>query len=231
MSQSQVSDKGYQEALWCIKKHLLLTKTHIEETIQKLIRECTDDKCKISLGTQIEGEDAIRNLAAAEEHVMSVMAQTEFNLSPLLDDFRSLRQSLANTKVPFRIDLDVKKTAPGIWNKNRSTIENLLTRTDEYASEMKQEDIDCPVCIEDLNQHVKERDDLKEVSAIDKQLSGLEHQREHHLKNRGDSESASLTQATINELLVKKNELFSRNRWNTGPRKQPQQRSTFTRTW
>ena len=145
--------EGYQESMWCIKKHMLLAKTHIDETIAKLARKCDAGSCVIDGATAIEAEDGVRNIVAAEEHVSHVLSLRPDwwpQLSQWLDNMRGTRQLLTMTSVPFRYSTEVAPDAPDQWLAAYRRVDEMIDEVDKYADEMKQEQVICPKCIEDV---------------------------------------------------------------------------------
>ena len=150
--------EGYQESMWCIKKHMLLAKTHVDETIAKLARECDAGHCIIDGATAIEAEDGVRNIVAAEEHVTHVLSLRPDwwdKLSLWLDEMRAMRQILTMTGVPFRHAKEAPANSPEQWLNAYARIDGLIDEVDEYAHEMKQEQVICPKCIEDVRSAVQ----------------------------------------------------------------------------
>lgn len=145
--------REYNYALWCVKKHLLLSDVHTTETIQKLIREIDRAPSK---ATRIEAEYALKNFIAAEEHLVDeIIPQIEdpemkVKLSEIADKIRALRQELANTGLPFRSDVPVDLNVLDVLDKIKSETSEILEKIDEYAIHMKQEQIECERCVEDL---------------------------------------------------------------------------------
>jgi len=160
--------REYSYHLWCSKKHLLLAKTHLDETAEKLYGEC-NDTCEVSYATRIETEDALRNLLASEEHITDILSQKQIpELRELNDEIRKLRQDIALTNLPFRANLPVNKDAIKIIENARKRTDDLITKIDRYATDMKQEltDVKCYKCAEDLRQdveisHVNTHDDIQ----------------------------------------------------------------------
>lgn len=145
--------RGYAEALHCTRKHLLLAKTHIFETLQKLYRECKEGKCSLSKATRIELEEAVRNLAAAEEHIGDVIKQKPVEeLRSLMDKVRKIRQALSMTGIPYRADVPVEDRSVDVLEKALGEVDSLIDEVDKYAMEMKQElsGVECPTCREDI---------------------------------------------------------------------------------
>jgi hypothetical protein len=150
--------REYSEQLWCLKKHLLNTKTHIEETLEKLSKECVET-CNVGKNTRIECEEALRNILAGEEHITEILKQKEIpELVKLMGELRSIRQDLALTGLPFRANTTVTKDSIDILLKSLSETDRLLDKVDTYATEMKQElsGVKCSRCSEDLLKKIVE---------------------------------------------------------------------------
>ena len=150
--------EGYQESMWCIKKHMLLAKTHVDETIAKLARKCNSGHCVVDGATAIEAEDGVRNIVAAEEHVSHVLSLRPDwwdKLSLWLDEMRAMRQILTMTGVPFRHAKEAAADSPQQWLNAYARIDNMIDEVDKYAHEMKQEQVVCPKCIEDFRSAVE----------------------------------------------------------------------------
>jgi DNA-binding transcriptional regulator YiaG len=148
--------REYSYHLWCSKKHLLLAKTHLDETAEKLYSEC-NEVCQVSNATRIESEDALRNLLASEEHISDILSQKQIpELRELNDEIRKLRQDIALTNLPFRANLPVNKDAIQAIETARKRTDDIITKIDKYATEMKQEltDVECGKCAEDLRQDI-----------------------------------------------------------------------------
>ena len=78
------------------------------------------------------------------------------HLRKLLDKIRETRQNLNLTKIPFRISLPVDKSAINVLEEELRKINyEYLNEVDKYAEEMKQEIVECPTCIEDLEKTAK----------------------------------------------------------------------------
>ena len=118
------------------------------ETLQKLYRECSSDKCNVTLATRLELEKAVENLLAAEEHIMEVLSQKEIpELRKLMDDIRRLRQELTLTNIPFRVDLEVKPDSIKKLEEAYKKVDEFINLVNKYASMMAQEQISCPTCV------------------------------------------------------------------------------------
>lgn len=144
--------REYSYHLWCSKKHLLLAKTHLDETAEKLYSEC-NTVCQVSDATRIESEDALRNLLASEEHIADILSQKSIPELRLINDkIRKIRQELALTNLPFRTTLEIDKNAINTVEKARKQVDDIITEIDRYAVEMKQEltGVDCKKCAEDF---------------------------------------------------------------------------------
>ena len=154
--------RDYHHSMWCIKKHLLLAKTHTHETLQKLYRECKP-VCDVTDSTRLEAELAVSNLAAAEEHLEDVISQSKEpkKLREIIDEVRETRQGIALTNIPFRANLKVKSKAVKKLEKTHQDIDELLSDVDLYATDMEQEQVHCQTCMEDLKSmnYLSESDD------------------------------------------------------------------------
>ena len=158
--------RKYNFAMWCCRKHFMLSKVHILETLQKLYRECKEGKCKLSKPTRVELEEAVANLAAAEEHIGEILAQKEIpELRRLMDEVRRLRQELTQTNIPFRVELDVKPESMKVLERALKKLDEFLERIDKYATEMEQElsDVECPRCEEDVSFLEQMKDNLESL--------------------------------------------------------------------
>ena len=144
--------REYSYHLWCSKKHLLLAKTHLDETAEKLYSECREI-CKVSDATKIETEDALRNLLASEEHISDILSQKPIEeLRELNDEIRKIRQDIALTNLPFRAELPIDRKSIDTIEKARKRVDDVITKIDRYATEMKQEltGVECKKCAEDF---------------------------------------------------------------------------------
>lgn len=151
--------RKYNVDLWCTKKHLLLVRTHLDETLEKLYRECREGKCStVSSATRKELEDAVRNLIAAEEHLSEVIPNVDESvrdeLRKLIDEIRNVRQDLTLTGIPFRVELPVREDAIKVIEEARRKVDEFITRLDKFAHMMEQEQKSekCVggVCVEDI---------------------------------------------------------------------------------
>ena len=158
-----------------------MAKTHIFETLEKLYRECHEGVCTLSNATRIELEEALRNLIAGEEHIGEVLKEKDIEeLRRLIDEIRKLRQEMALTNIPFRAELPVKEDAIKTLEDIYRRVDELISKVDKYATEMKQElsDVECPTCKEDLEvvpviQVVKEKLGYMSREEIEKYLKEL----------------------------------------------------------
>jgi hypothetical protein len=146
--------RNYNTALWCVKKHLMLSDVHLGETLQKLAREC-DGTCSISDATRIETEGIVKNLAAAEEHIVNeIVPQLEddklkYSLLKSADRIRELRQDIAQTGLPFRYSTEVLPEAMITVTKAQNFLNSIINDIDKHAVLMEQE-LYCPKCEEDI---------------------------------------------------------------------------------
>jgi len=148
--------RGYSEALWCVRKHLSLALVHSGETLQKLARECRHSVCSISEATRNESDAVLRNLLAAEEHLVDEILpqlkdeKTINKLWLITDKIRSIRQEMTKTNLMFYGGEQVIKVPYHQMLGITKEIDSVIKEVDTLAPMMKQEQIKCTRCSEDL---------------------------------------------------------------------------------
>jgi len=136
------------EANWCTIKHLLLAKVHLEETLEKLYRSC-DTKCRIDRVTEHEFLEGIKNLLAAEEHLLEVLSKKPDieEVRKIIDEIRSLRQELTSS---FLFKTEVPKNVIKVFENAVGKIQELIDRIKELKLPVEQEQLVCSRCEEDF---------------------------------------------------------------------------------
>ncbi len=149
------------ESAWCVEKHLLLAKCHVEETLQKLYRARTVDRLVVK-----ELKEAVKHLAAAEEHIIDILSsvgegELSSSLRRLCDDVRRVRQEIANILFMERVgDEELKVLERAVKN-----LEDMfeLVRTMPIPKEQEvQISETCETCSEDLGRISKKYESVLE---------------------------------------------------------------------
>ncbi len=129
---------------WCLCKHLLLARVHLEETLQKWYQSC-DSECPIDRATREELIEAIKNLLAAEEHVIEATSQSHSEeLRKILRELRTLRQAILLTGM---------LSANKISKDRLSVFEDAVRKLSELferARSLPQAQEVCERCLEDV---------------------------------------------------------------------------------
>lgn len=169
--------RRYNEALWCVRKHLSLAMVHIQETLQKIYR--LRGAVGNSMATREECDYALQNLIAVGEHVMEVISKSsdlELNefMRRLDDDVRMIRQQIVETGLPFRdVSISVSEDVADVLSSAYKSLTELLLELDRYASRMAQEYLKggrCGRCEEDF--HVNSSGRFSEYTNEDDELCG-----------------------------------------------------------
>jgi len=159
------------EANWCTLKHLLLAKVHMEETLEKLYRSC-DSKCRIDRVTQHEFLEGIKNLLAAEEHLLEVLSKRPEieEVRRIVDEIRKLRQVLTS-KFLFKTEVEkdvVKDIEDGVGK-----IQKLIEEIKELKLPIEQEQLECERCEEDLGKLTQEYEKVLRKEDVNNNVCGV----------------------------------------------------------
>ena len=153
----EVRDRG--NAAWCVRKHTGGALRHTTETNQKLGRNINNRTGRIKLDkpTKDEANAIIYDLDQVEYHIQSeVLPQvkrdsTKRKLRELDKKARKIRQNIAQTGVIFYDRNEVDEDTMRVMENSVKDLQKLIVDIDKTASHiMKQEQIECENCVEDL---------------------------------------------------------------------------------
>jgi len=145
-------------ATWCVRKHTLGAMKHIEETIQKLQRlKRKGGFIYVDLPTHVEINAAIQDVLQCEWHIDNeilpkISGKTmKRKFAKLSDKYRSIRQKIAGTGILYFNVKKVPENTEDILVDALGDLQKLLVELDYLsAGLMRQEQVECEICVEDL---------------------------------------------------------------------------------